>query len=188
MKGSNSQPGRRTKDWANTKGELVCCVEAPPRHWKQQGRCVTARAGRQRAAPISAPETSILHQNVSRLSVAPTSSWDPGQLTSTRKVAASDQLPKGDTQRSRCAPRKQSSWDRGGDKHTASRGESALAKHLFAWAAQTWEGHRTQVQLSLCFCGVPKNLNLSGLDLGSACNPGPALDSSPAEQPGAWAV
>ena len=97
MKGSNSQPGRRTKDWANTKGELVCCVEAPPRHWKQQGRCVTARAGRQRAAPISAPETSILHQNVSRLSVAPTSSWDPGQLTSARGLAAWDQLPRGDT-------------------------------------------------------------------------------------------
>ena len=42
-------------------------------------------------------------------------------------------------------------------------------------------------QLSLCLCGVPKklNLNLSGLVLGNAHNPGPALDSSPAEQPGA---
>ena len=36
-----------------------------------------------------------------------------------------------------------------------------------------------QAQLSLCLCGVPENLNLSGLDLGSARNPGPALDSSP---------
>ena len=33
--------------------------------------------------------------------------------------------------------------------------------------------------------GVPENLNLSGLDLGSARNPGPALDSSPADHPGA---
>ena len=42
-----------------------------------------------------------------------------------------------------------------------------------------------QAQRSLCHCGVPDNLNLSGIDLGSACNPGPTLDSSPAEQPGA---
>ena len=30
-----------------------------------------------------------------------------------------------------------------------------------------------------------ENLNLSGLDLGSAHKPGPTLDGSPAEQPGA---
>ena len=30
----------------------------------------------------------------------------------------------------------------------------------------------------LCLCGLPENLNLSSLDLGSAHNPGPALDSS----------
>ena len=41
--------------------------------------------------------------------------------------------------------------------------------------------HKTQVQPSLCLCGVPKNLNLSGIDLGSALNPGPTLDSSMAE-------
>jgi len=40
-------------------------------------------------------------------------------------------------------------------------------------------------QPSLCLCGVPETLNLSSLDLGSAHNPGPTLDSSPAEQPGA---
>ena len=32
-------------------------------------------------------------------------------------------------------------------------------------------------QPSLRLCGVPENLNLSGSDLGSARNPGPALDS-----------
>ena len=64
-------------------------------------------------------------------------------------------------------------------------GESALAKHLVTRAAGTWEGHKTQAQPSLCLCGVPEDLNLSGLDLGSARNPGPALDSAPAEQPGA---
>ena len=35
-----------------------------------------------------------------------------------------------------------------------------------------------QAQLSLRLCGVPEYLNLSGLDLGSAYNPGPASDSS----------
>ena len=35
-----------------------------------------------------------------------------------------------------------------------------------------------QAQSSLHLCGVPEYLNLSGLDLGSAYNPGPASDSS----------
>ena len=54
--------------------------------------------------------------------------------------------------------------------------ESALSKHLVARAAQI--GEQTQAQQSLCLCGVPENLNLSGVDLGSARNAGPALDSS----------
>ena len=55
-------------------------------------------------------------------------------------------------------------------------GATVLAKHLVTLAAQTWDGHKTQAQPSLHLCGVPENL--SGLDLGSACNPGPASDSS----------
>ena len=62
-------------------------------------------------------------------------------------------------------------------------GAIVLAKHLVTLAAQTWDGHKTQAQPSLHLCGVPENL--SGLDLGSTHNPGPALNSSPAEQPGA---
>ena len=30
-----------------------------------------------------------------------------------------------------------------------------------------------QVQPRVCLCGVPENLNLNDLDLGSACKPGP---------------
>ena len=60
-------------------------------------------------------------------------------------------------------------------------GATVLTKHLVTWAARTWDEHKTQAQPSLCLCGVPKNLNLSGLGLGSARNPGLALDSSPAE-------
>ena len=40
----------------------------------------------------------------------------------------------------------------------------------------------------LCLCGIPENLNLSSLDLGSARKAGPALDSTPTEQPEAGAV
>ena len=36
----------------------------------------------------------------------------------------------------------------------------------------SWVLHKMPTQLSLCLCGLPKNLNLSGLDLGSARNPG----------------
>ena len=52
-------------------------------------------------------------------------------------------------------------------------GECVLTKHLVAGAAQTWEGHKKQAQPSLCRCGEPENVNLSGLDLGSVHNPGP---------------
>ena len=83
----------------------------------------------------------------------------------------------------------ESEWlARGSDRMHSPPAESVLPKLLVAWTARTREGHTLQAQPSLCLCGVPENLNLSGLDLGSAWNPGPALDSSPAEQPGAWAV
>ena len=38
--------------------------------------------------------------------------------------------------------------------------------------------HKTQAQPSLCLWGLPEYLNLSGLDLGGARSPGPALDGS----------
>ena len=66
--------------------------------------------------------------------------------------------------------------------------DSVLTKQLIAWAARTWEGHKTRTQLSLCPCGVPENLNLSRSDLGSAQNTVCTLDSDPAEQPETWAV
>ena len=86
------------------------------------------------------------------------SSWDPGQLTSARRVAARDQLPRGDTRHT---------WDgapaahpgkwaaRTGEviRRTTPPGESALTKHPVAWAAQTWEAHKTLAQPSLCLCG-----------------------------------
>ena len=120
-----------------------------------------------------------------------TSSWDPRWLTSARKVLTWDQLLRADTQHT---------WDSALAVPQGNRPpgpgrwlrqltwDSALTKHLVAWAAQTWEGHEMHAQPSLCPCGALQNLNLSSLDLGSAGNPGPALDSSSSEQPGAWAV
>ena len=77
-----------------------------------------------------------------------------------------------------CAPRKPRGWDQGGNKRHHPPGKSVLNKHLVTCATWTWEGHKTQAQPNLCLCGVPENLNLRGLDLGSACKPGPASDSS----------
>ena len=62
--------------------------------------------------------------------------------------------------------------------HNLQLGATVLTKHLVTQAVQTWEGHKMQAQPSLRFCEVPKNLNLSGFDLGSALNPGMASDSS----------
>ena len=77
----------------------------------------------------------------------------------------------------RCTHRKPGSWDGGSDKPQPSTGGDCVRQapgHL-SW---TWDVHKTQAQPSLHLCGVPKNLNLSGLDLGCAHNPGPASDSS----------
>ena len=51
--------------------------------------------------------------------------------------------------------------------------ESALVKLLVAELLRPGR-HKTQAQPSLRLCGVPENLNLSGLGLGSARNSGPA--------------
>ena len=57
-------------------------------------------------------------------------------------------------------------------------GATTRAKHLVTSAAQTWDRCKMQAQPNLRLCGVSKNLNLSSLDMGSACKPGPASDSS----------
>ena len=84
-----------------------------------------------------------------------------------------------------CTPRKPSDLDRRGDKTHCPPGGDCACQAPGHLNARTWEGHKTQAQPSLRLWGVPENLNMSGLDLGSARNPGPASDSSPAEQPGA---
>ena len=74
--------------------------------------------------------------------------------------------------RASCKPRKPSGRDGGGDKSKRLCLPSTWSPELCGPGKGT-----TQAQPSQCLCGVPKYLNLSGLDLGSAYNPGLALDS-----------
>ena len=161
----------------------------PPQ--RQRGRCVTARAGRQRAAAISAPETAYSTKVWAGCQLLTTSSWDPGWLTSARSVKVWDQLPRGDT------------------RHTQ---DCALAVHARNWAAGTrevhkmhgppgtvclpstqspeWlvpgEGTKCRAHLGLWLCRAPKNL--SDFDLGSTLNAGSIWDRALAKHPGAWAM
>ena len=136
-------------------------------------RMVQARAGRKGPAAISAPETAFSTKLWASSQLLTMSSWDPGQLTSTRSVTAWDQLPRGDT------------W------HNQ---DSALSKYPVACAAQAWEGHKmhspsgsvslqsTQEpeqlrpgkcmkhrdHLGQCSCRAP--WSLSSVDPGSTCH------------------
>jgi len=102
----------------NTKGELAGCIQAPPPHQRQRGRHVTARAGRQ--GTISAPETGILHQTVSRLPVANhvfLGSWTVDICQGGRSLRSAPQKRQTGQLRwcSHGTPEKLSSWDWGGD-------------------------------------------------------------------------
>ena len=64
-------------------------------------------------------------------------------------------------------------WNRGGDKVHCTQGEcTCQAPGCLSCLGRG--RHKTQAQLSLHFCGVSKNLNLSSLGLGSARDSGPA--------------
>ena len=91
-------PTHRTKDWANNKGELASCIplplptpsgrEAGMRQPDQEGK------GLLQSQPQRLASSSKLWAGSQLLT---TSSWDPVWLISARRVAAWDQLPRGDT-------------------------------------------------------------------------------------------
>ena len=89
------QATHRTKDWANTRGELASSGPAHPRR-RQAGRRTPARARRQGAN--LAPETASSTKLRAGSQLLTKSSWDPGLLTSAKGVTARDQLHRGDTQ------------------------------------------------------------------------------------------
>ena len=167
-------PAHRAKDWANTRGELASWGPAHP--LPEAGRQAGSQPELERGK--LGPRDGIPYQTASRLPVANQDFlW----------FWTVDICQEGCSKRS--APQKRHTahlrwctcWHPGNPaagtgeviRHTPPAGESVLAKHLVTWAAQTWEGHKTQAQPNLYICVLPENLNLSGLDLGSACNRGP---------------
>ena len=150
--------------------------------WRQAGEGSQSQKG-----AITAPERHHL-PNCKQASLLTKTSWDSGWLTSAWRVAARDQLPKRDTWHAWegtlvVHPENRVAGMGEVIRHSPQLGETALTKHLITWGAQTWDGHKTQAQPSVPLCGVPENLNLSGVDLGSTCNPGAHLRRFLAEQP-----
>ena len=97
--------------------ESSTAVDQPlPLPWWPRGRWVRARAGRWGA--ISAPEIASSTKLWAGSQLLTKSSWDPGWLTSTKRITVRDQLPRRDTQHT---------WD------------SALLVHPGNWAAETRE-------------------------------------------------
>ena len=118
-----------------------------------------------------------------------TSSWDPGWWTSTRRGAAWDQLPRGDTPHTwdgalKASQETEQPGPRRWLRCTAHLGQCACQAPLLS--CSDLGRAQNALQTSLCPCGVPKNL--SSLNLGSSQNARPTLDSTPAEHPGGWAV
>ena len=91
-------------------------MDRPIPHWRQAGKGSQSQKG-----AIAASERHPV-PNCKQTSLLTKTSWDSGQSTSTGRVAATDQLPKRNTMRARCTPRKVSSWDKGGDKPQPSTG------------------------------------------------------------------
>ena len=113
----------------NTRGELAAADPLIPR-WRQGGRREAgggqaggrrAAAGVRRKGAISAPETSPTKLRAGSQLLTKTS-WDSGRLTSTRRVAARDHLPRRDTQH---AWDVDSGWVGGGDKMHRTWGDCA---------------------------------------------------------------
>ena len=71
------------------------------------------------------PRDSIPYQTAKRLPVANQVFLGPVWLTSVGRVIARDQLSREDTRHTRCAPRKPSGWDQGGDEMHCTWGKRA---------------------------------------------------------------
>ena len=136
------------------------------------------------------PRDSIFHQTVSRTPVPNQvflGSWtvDIFQEDCSQRSAPQRRHMAYLRQCSRCAPRKLSGWDQGGDKMhcpTWGKGTRQAPGHLSCsdlGRAQN-SGPTESVPLWSTIEPEPEQLRP-----GSVCNPGPALDSSPAKQPGA---
>ena len=163
-------------------------TDPSPSRGREAGRCQPEPAGKGQTWP----QDNIPYQTATSVSVANQvflGSWtlDIHQEGCSQRSAPQKRYTA--HLRCSCALRKPSGWDWGGDKthHIWGVCTQQIPGRLSCsdlGKAQN-AGHKTKPQLSLCLCGVPKNLNLSSVDLGSARNSGPSQESSLAEQPGA---
>ena len=164
----------------NTRGELASCRPAhPPPEAERQACDSQSRNIRDNLSP----RDSILYHTASRLPVANQVFLGPWPVDIRReghsqRSALQRRHMAHLRQHSCCTPRKVSGWDWASDKTPCP---------TWGERAHQGPGHLSFSDLGRAqnagLCGVRKNLYLSGLDLGSACNPGPTLDSSPTEQP-----
>ena len=167
----------------NTRGELASCGPAPPHYPEAEKQVGNSQS--QKARGNLGPRDGILHQTVSRLPVANQvflGSWmvDICQEGCSQR-AASQRTHTAHLRWCSCdTPGKLSGWDRGGDKMHRPPGTGCSSSTWLPELLRPGKG----TNLYSTHSG-PENLNLSSLDLGSARNPGPALDRSSAEQPGA---
>ena len=149
----------RTKDVANTKGELAGCVQVPPPHRRQRGR---------RAQPE--PEDKELQQSWPHRPASSPKLWAGSQLltTSSWDICQEGHSSRSTPQRRRTAHLRQCVHRAPGHLRYSDLGSAQNA------------------QPSLCPRRVPRNL--SGKDLGGAWPAGSALGSTLAQHSGAWAV
>jgi len=175
---------QRTASWLQT-GPFPC--------WRERGRRATARA--RRGGKILDPEMASSTKLWAGSQLLTKSSWDPGWLTSARRVIAWDELPRGDTQHTwdgSCGtPRKLSSWEWEGDKmhHTSETvsSPSTLSPELlgpengtkrrpnWVWAfveyprTWTWEAQTWEVHATQ---GLPWRVPLKSNLEPEQCRPG----------------
>ena len=90
-------------------------MDRPIPRWRQAGKGSQNQKG-----AITAPERHPT-PNCKQASLLTKNSWDSGQSTFARKIAAREQLPR--RRRAHCTPRKPNGWDSGGDKSHPSTGD-----------------------------------------------------------------
>ena len=147
-------------------------MDSPLLCWRQAGE-----GSQSQKRAITAPERHHL-PNCKQASLLTKTSWDSGQSTSTRRVAAREKLPRRDTLHT---------WE--GELVVHTENQSAGTGEAISHSDHACQapGHLSCSDLGRAQntgptesapLGVPEYLNLSGLDLGSVYNPGPAPDSS----------
>ena len=120
-----------------------------------------------------------------------TSSWDPGWLTSARRVTAWDQLPRGDTQHTidGAVMVHPENWVSGTREVIKMHGSPGTGHSQSTWPPellQPGKGTKHAPNRACALAEYPRTW--TSLDLGSVRSTGPTWDSALAEHPGAWAV